>query len=112
MREISPEFQASLERGLTKLFTSYPESIWKIFSFREILQAQRQALEERKRNAVIQAKREDLSLLLESKFGSLSEEIVSQLSAVRNVEELDRLFRRALNAQTLDEVGIPEGNNA
>ncbi len=109
---MSPEFQASLERGLTNLFISYPESIWKIFSFQEILQVQRQALEERERNAVIQAKREALSLLLENKFGPLSEEIVSQLSTVSDVDELDRLFRRALDAQTLDEVGIPEGNNA
>lgn len=49
--------------------------------------------------------------ILENKFGPLSEEIVSQLSAVRNVEELDRLFRKSLDAQTLSEVGIPEDNS-
>jgi len=112
MKERSPEFQASLERALTHLFTFYPESIERIFSFREILQAQRQALEECERNTAIQAKREALSLLLESKFGSLSETLISQLEAVRDVDKLNRLYRQALDAQALDEVGIPEGNNA
>jgi len=89
MRKMSPEFQASLERGLTELFISYPEIIEKIFSPREILR-----------------------LTLENKFGPLSEEIVSRLSAVSDVDELDKMFRRALDAQTLDEVGIPEDDNA
>jgi len=95
MSERSPEYQASLERAFTKLFTFSPESMERISPFREVL-------EERERKA----KREDLSLLLESKFGSLSEELVSQLEAMRDVDELDRLFRRALEAQTLEEIGI------
>jgi len=112
MRERSPEYQASLERAFTNLFTFSPESMERISPFREVLEEQRRVLEEEKRNTIIQAKRQDLSLLLESKFGSLSEEIVSQLKAIRDVDELDRLFRRTLNAQTLEEIGILEGNNA
>ena len=45
-------------------------------------------------------------MLLESKFGPLSEELVSQLEAVRDVEELTRLYKLALQAQTLAEVGL------
>ena len=123
MRERSPEFQASLERALTNLFTFSPESMERISPFREVLEEQRRVLEEQRRsfeeqqrsfeecerNTAIQAKREALSLILENKFGPLSEEIASQLSAVSDVDELDKMLRRALDAQTLDEVGIPEG---
>jgi len=112
MRERSPKFQASLERALTNLFTFSPESMERISPFRDVLEEQRRELEERERNATIQAKREALSLILENKFGPLSEEIVSRLFAVSDVDELDKMLRRALDAQTLDEVGIPEGNNA
>ena len=101
MRERSAEYQANLERAFTNLFTFSPESMERISPFREVL-------EERERNAAIQAKREALSLLLESKFGSLSETLISQLSAVRDVDKLDRLYRQALDARTLDELDIKE----
>ncbi len=101
MRERSPEYQASLERAFTNLFTFSPESMERISPFREVL-------EEEKRDATIQAKREDLSLLLESKFGPLPEELASRLEAMRDVDELDRLFRQALDAQTLEEIGTKE----
>ena len=117
MRERSPEYQARLERAFTNLFTFSPESMERISPFREVLEEQRRKLEEEKKdasirasmNAAIQAKREDLSLLLESKFGSLSETLISQLSAVRDVDKLNRLYRQALDARTLDEVDIKEG---
>jgi hypothetical protein len=130
MRERSPEYQASLERAFTNLFTFSPESMERISPFREILEEQRQALEEqrqaqrqaleeqrrefeeRERNVAIQAKREALSLLLESKFGVLSETLISQLEAVRDVDKLNWLYRQALQARTLDEAGIPESTNA
>jgi hypothetical protein len=95
MREWSPEFRANLERALENLFDFSPESIERIAPFRE-------ALEERERNA----KQEDLSLLLESKFGPLSEEFVSRLEAVHDVNELNRLYKRALHARTLEEIGL------
>ncbi|MBM3237052.1 hypothetical protein FJZ31_12240 [Candidatus Poribacteria bacterium] len=109
MREWSPEFKANLERALENLFDFSPESMERIAPFRE-------ALEERERNAKqeerINAKREDLILLLESKFGPLSEEFVSRLEAVRDVNELNRLYKRALVAQTLEEIGFQESQEA
>lgn len=103
MREWSPEFKANLERALENLFDFSPESMERIAPFRE-------ALEERERNAKqeerINAKREDLILLLESKFGPLSEEFVSRLESVRDVNELNRLYKRALYARTLEEIGL------
>ncbi|MBM3235314.1 hypothetical protein FJZ31_03335 [Candidatus Poribacteria bacterium] len=49
---------------------------------------------------------ESLRLLLESKFDTLSKELVSQLEAVREVEELTRLYKLALQAQTLADIGL------
>ncbi|MBM3240713.1 hypothetical protein FJZ31_30895 [Candidatus Poribacteria bacterium] len=103
MREWSPEFKANLERALENLFEFSPDSIERIAPFRR-------ALEEGKRNASmnarIQEKQEALQLLLESKFGTLSDKLVSQLEAVRDVDELTRLYKLALQAQTLAEVGL------
>jgi len=95
MREWSPEFKANLERALENLFDFSPESMERIAPFREALEEGR-----------INAKREDLILLLESKFGQLSEEFVSQLKSVRDVDELTRLYKRALYAQAPEEVGL------
>jgi len=50
-------------------------------------------------------------LLLESKFGPLSEEFVSALEAVRDVNELTQLYKRALRARMLEEVGLQEIRN-
>jgi len=49
---------------------------------------------------------------LESKFGIIFEDIVSQLESVRDVDELTQLYKRALYAQTLEEVGFQEIENA
>ncbi|MBI1927234.1 hypothetical protein HYR99_23705 [Candidatus Poribacteria bacterium] len=78
---------------------AFPESARRIGPVRELL-------EEGERNASIQSKLEALSLLLESKFGQLPEALVSKLEALRDVDELDRLYRLALRAQTLDELGL------
>lgn len=45
-------------------------------------------------------------MLLESKFGSFSEGLIAQIEAVGDVEELNRPYRQALAAQTLDEVRL------
>ncbi|HIE27206.1 TPA: hypothetical protein EYP66_07965 [Candidatus Poribacteria bacterium] len=97
MAEMHPEFKANLERALEKLFDFSPESVERIAPFRRALEEER-----------INAKQEDLSLLLESKFGPLSEKLISQLEAVRDVDELTRLYKLALDAQTLEEVGLQE----
>ncbi len=95
MAEMHPEYKANLERALEILFEFSPDSVERIAPFRR-------ALEKEKRNA----KREDLQLLLESKLGPLSEAFVSKLEAVHDIDELNRLYRRALQAQTLEEVGL------
>ena len=97
MSERHHELTPGLKRALESWFEDYPQHIHEMAPIRRVL-------EERERNA----KREDLSLLLESKFGPLSEELVSQLEVVRDVDELTQLYKRALQAQTLDEVGIQE----
>ncbi len=90
-----------LRRALNAWFTEHPEEIHET----EVI---RKAIEEREKNAmndaILQAKREDLSLLLETRFGTLSSELVSKLDAVRDVDELTRLYKRALQAQTLEEI--------
>ncbi len=69
-------------------------------------------IDEARRNASIQASQKSLRLLLESKFGPLSEELVSQFEAVHNVDELDRLYKLALQSQTLEEIGLHERKDA
>ena len=113
MKKWSPEFRANLERALENLFEFSPESIERIAPFRRALEEERNARQEERKNAerealnaILQVKREDLCLLLESKFGTLSEELVSEFEAVRDVDELTQLYKRALDAQTLEEVGL------
>ncbi len=123
MIETHPEFTEGLERALTRWLEFSPQSMERIAPIRRFLEEQRQALEEQRRELEEQRraleeqrqaleeqrrndKREDLRLLLENKFGQLSEEFVSQLEAVSDVDELTGLYKRALDAQTLAEVGL------
>ena len=103
MSERHHELTPGLKRALESWFEDYPQHIHEMAPIRRVL-------EEREKNASmnarIQAKREALSLLLESKFGPLSEELVSLLEAVNDVDELTQLYKRALQAQTLEDVGI------
>jgi len=86
---------------------AFPERALKIGPLRELLEeGERNASREATEKALIQSKQEALSLLLESKFGQLPEAIVSKLEALRDVAELDRLYRLALRAQTLEELGL------
>ena len=68
----------------------------------------RRALEEGRRNAsmnaMLRAKREALGWLLESKFSPLPEALASTLEELIDIDELNRLFKRALDAQTLEEL--------
>ena len=117
MAEVHPEYKANLERALEKLFEFSPESMERIAPIRRFLEEQRQALEEQKQVEVEEQrqaleeqrrndKREDIRLLLESKFGPLSEELVSRLEAVNDLDELTQLYKRAHQAQTLEEDGL------
>ena len=100
MSERHHELTPGLKRALESWFEDYPQHIHEMAPIRKVI-------EEQEKNA----KREDLSLLLESKFGPLAEEIVSQLEAVRDVDELTQLYKRALRAQMLEEVGLQEIRN-
>jgi len=99
MSERHHELTPGLKRALESWFEDYPQHIHEMAPIRRVL-------EERERNASVDATREALSLLLESKFGPLSEEMASKLEAVRDVDELNRLYRQALDAQTLEDVGL------
>jgi len=99
MAERHHELTPGLKRALEGWFEDYPQHIHEMTPIRRVI-------EEERTNASIQAKQESLRLLLESKFGTLSEELVSQLEAVRDVDELTRLYKLALQAQTLADIGI------
>ena len=101
MSERHHELTPGLKRALESWFEDYPQHIQEMAPIRKVLE------EEKKNasvNAIIQSKQEDLNLLLESKFSTLSEDIVSRLKAVRDVDELTQLYKQALKAQTLEEV--------
>ena len=99
------ELTPGQKRALERWFEDYPQHIHEMAPIRKVLEEEkRNASIRASTNAILQAKREDLRMLLESKFGSLSEELVSQLEAVHNVDELTELYKRALHAQTLEEV--------
>ena len=105
MAETHSEFTEGLERALERWLEFSPQSMERIAPIRRFLEEQRQAFEEQRRND----KREDIRLLLDSKFGPLSEELVSRLEAVNDLNELTQLYKRALQAHTLEEVGIQVG---
>jgi len=97
------ELTPGLKRALEKWFEDYPQHIHEMAPIRRVLEEEERNAST---NAMIQTKQEYLQLLLESKFGALSEELVSRLEAVRDVDELTRLYKRALQAQTLEELGL------
>jgi len=99
MSERHHELTPGLKRALESWFEDYPQHIHEMAPIRRVL-------DEREKNVMIQAKREDLSLLLESKFGPLAEEIISQFEALCDVGELTKMYKRALQAETLKEVGL------
>ncbi|MBM3240711.1 hypothetical protein FJZ31_30885 [Candidatus Poribacteria bacterium] len=103
MAEKHHELTPGLKRALEGWFEDYPQHIHEMAPIRRVLEEEKMNARQEER---IKAKREDIRLLLESKFGPLSEAFVSQLEAVHDVEELTQLYKRALQAQTLAEVGL------
>ena len=107
MAERHHELTPGLKRALESWFEDYPQHIYEMAPIRRFVEERvRNASIRASMNAVIQAKRETLSLLLESKFGTLSKELISQLEAVNDVDELTQLYKLALDAQTLEEIGL------
>ena len=108
MSERHHELTSGLKRALESWFEDYPQHIHEMAPIRRVLEEERRNAS---MNAILRVKRETLILLLESKFGPLSEDIVSQLETVRDVDELTQLYKRALRAQMLEEIGLQEIRN-
>jgi len=106
MAERHHELTPGLKRALESWFEDYPQHIHEMAPIRRVIEEREKNAKQEALNAILQAKREDLILLLASKFGPLSEEFVSQLETVSDVDELTRLYKQALEAQTLAKVGL------
>ncbi len=63
-------------------------------------------IEEGKELGAVTAKQEAVIKLLRGKFDQSSQTLIEKIASIRQAEQLDALFDRALSAQTLDEVGI------
>ena len=63
--------------------------------------------EEGLKEGLLEGKREALLRQLETKFGPLSEEMISRVRAVQSLEELDACLDRVLVAASLDDMGLP-----
>ncbi len=61
-------------------------------------------IEQNKRQALTQAKRDAVIILLEFRFQDISEEISKKISSIRSISSLDALFEKAATVQTLDEI--------
>jgi hypothetical protein len=54
----------------------------------------------------VEARRDDLVALLESRFGSLLEELIQRIRAVEDGQRLHRAFQQALKLQSLAELQL------
>ncbi len=61
-------------------------------------------IEQDKRQALTQAKRDALIILLEFRFQDISEEISKKISSINSISNLDALVEKAATVQTLDEI--------
>ena len=56
------------------------------------------------------AKRDAVLKLLHSRFGSVPDTLTTQVNTIRSLEELDTLFEEALDAETLADIHILNGD--
>ncbi len=61
-------------------------------------------IEQNKRQALTQAKRDAVIILLEFRFQDISEDISKKISSINSISNLDALFEKAATVQTLDEI--------
>jgi hypothetical protein len=54
----------------------------------------------------LEARRDDLQALLESRFGSLPEELIERIRAVQDAQRLHQAFQQALKLQSLAELQL------
>ena len=58
----------------------------------------------RNEEGATQAKQAAVLKLLRSRFNSVPESVINQITLICNLSRLDSLFEKALNAKTLDEI--------
>ncbi|MDE0682568.1 MAG: Rpn family recombination-promoting nuclease/putative transposase [Candidatus Poribacteria bacterium] len=56
------------------------------------------------------ARRADVLKLLQSQFGDIPESLVTQINAMQNPAELDTLFDAVLDAETIDDIHLQNGD--
>jgi predicted transposase YdaD len=54
----------------------------------------------------LETRRDDLLALLENRFGSLPEELIQRIRALKDVQRLNRAFQQALNLQSLEDLHL------
>ena len=67
-------------------------------------QGRKQGREQGREEGATQAKQAAVLKLLRSRFNSVPESVINQITLIRNLSRLDSLFEKALNAKTLDEI--------
>jgi hypothetical protein len=63
-------------------------------------------IDEGEETGKIEAKQDDLLMILRERFEVTQEDIVKKVRSVNQIEELDKLIKRAITASTFDKVGI------
>ena len=63
-----------------------------------------QGQEQGREEGATQAKQAAVLKLLRSRFNSVPESVINQITLICNLSRLDSLFEKALNAKTLDEI--------
>ncbi len=67
-------------------------------------QGRKQGQEQGREEGATQAKQAAVLKLLRSRFNSVPESVINQITLICNLSRLDSLFEKALNAKTLDEI--------
>ena len=94
--------KARFEKLLSKPENREVEMVISVYEERGIEKGKKQGIE----IGTVQAERKTLILQMEHKFGSLLENVRASIQNIDNVEELDRLLRLVLTAQSLEEMGL------
>ena len=67
---------------------------------------ERKGLEQGLAEGLLRSRREVLLYQLNEKFGTLPQSISQQVQTIASVEELDRLLRKLIHANSLAEIGL------
>jgi hypothetical protein len=67
---------------------------------------ERKGIEQGLSEGLLRSRREVLLYQLNEKFGTLPQSISQQVQTIASVEELDRLLRKLIHANSLAEIGL------